>query len=129
MWSTGIDVVLRLSCSAACGIFPDQELNPSPALAGGFFFFFFFFLPQSQKGSPKQCLFTVPGLKPDHHTAPLHLAVKSPESPQICLSWFSMILTLWKTESWPGYLLKCPSIWIVWYFSHDQTGVMVSGEE
>ena len=26
-----------LSCSAACGIFPDQGLNQSPALAGGFF--------------------------------------------------------------------------------------------
>ena len=31
-----------LSCSAACGIFPNPGLKPvSPALAGGFFFFFF----------------------------------------------------------------------------------------
>ena len=30
-------VAHRLSCSVACGIFPDQDLNPvSPALAGGF---------------------------------------------------------------------------------------------
>ena len=55
MWSTGIDVVLRLSCSAACGIFPDQELNPSPALAGGFFFFFFF--TTEPKGKPQAMSF------------------------------------------------------------------------
>ena len=30
-------VAHRLSCSAACGIFLDQGLNPSPTLAGGFF--------------------------------------------------------------------------------------------
>jgi len=30
-------VAHRLSCSMACGVFPDQGLNPSPAVAGGFF--------------------------------------------------------------------------------------------
>ena len=30
-------VMHGLSCSMACGIFPDQGLNVSPALAGRFF--------------------------------------------------------------------------------------------
>ena len=35
--STGsVFVEHEFSCSAACGIFPDQESNLSPALAGGF---------------------------------------------------------------------------------------------
>ena len=31
-WGAGASVimVLEISCSAACGIFPDQELNPCP---------------------------------------------------------------------------------------------------
>ena len=29
LWSTG-SVVVVLNCSAACGIFPDQGLNPCP---------------------------------------------------------------------------------------------------
>ena len=39
LWSTGsIVVVHRLSCSAVCGIFLDQGVEPvSPALASGFF--------------------------------------------------------------------------------------------
>ena len=37
LWHAGSVVVAHgLSCSAACGIFPDQGLNPCPALAGGF---------------------------------------------------------------------------------------------
>ena len=39
--------LLGLSCSLACGIFPDQGLEPvSPALTGGFF-------TLSHQGSPK----------------------------------------------------------------------------
>ena len=31
-------MALRLSCSVACEVFPDQELNPgTPTLVGGFF--------------------------------------------------------------------------------------------
>ena len=38
LWSTGAVVVVHgLSCSVACGIFPDQGSNPyPPALAGRF---------------------------------------------------------------------------------------------
>ena len=35
LWSRALGH--RLSCCTARGIFPDQGLNPSPALAGGFF--------------------------------------------------------------------------------------------
>ena len=40
LWSTGsVLVAHRLSCSEACGIFPDQGSNPwSSALTGGFFY-------------------------------------------------------------------------------------------
>ena len=38
LWSTGWVVVVHgLSCSVACGIFPDEESNLSLALAGRFF--------------------------------------------------------------------------------------------
>ena len=38
LYSTGSVVgAHRLSCSAACGIFPDQGWNPSPALIGKLF--------------------------------------------------------------------------------------------
>ena len=37
LWSAGSVVMAhRLSCSTACGIFPDQGSSVSPALAGGF---------------------------------------------------------------------------------------------
>ena len=103
-----------------CGIFPDQELDLFLALAGGFF------LPQSQKGSPNCCFFTVPGLNRGHHTASLHLAVKSPESPQICLSWFSMILTLWKS---PGQVFARMSFYLdcVVFFSWSDRGYGFGG--
>ena len=46
LWSTGSTVVAHdLSCSEACGIFSDQGLNPSPALAVDP-------LPLSHRGSP-----------------------------------------------------------------------------
>ena len=35
-WASVV-VIHRLSCSVACGNFPDQGLNLSPALAGKFF--------------------------------------------------------------------------------------------
>lgn len=103
-----------------CGIFLDQELDPSLALAGGFF------LPQSQKGSPNLYLFTVPGLNWGHHTASLHLVIKSAESPQISLSWFSMILTLWKSS---GQVFARMSLYLdcVVFFSWSDRGYGFGG--
>ena len=46
-------VVHRLSFSVACGIFPDQGLNPCPVLAGGF-------LTTAPPGKPCVCVFKSP---------------------------------------------------------------------
>ena len=39
--TVGVAVAQGLHCSGACGIFLDQGLRLSPALAGRFFFFFY----------------------------------------------------------------------------------------
>ena len=90
-----MDVVLRLSCSAACGIFPGQELNPSPALAGEFFF-----LPEP-KGKPQLMSFYCSRAQP---RPPYHITASSCQVSRVpsdmSLLVFHDLDTL--EESWPG---------------------------